>query len=77
MIGKHPGPCPATLTDVNAQRQVRCVQCGNTGVIVAQATDPETRLPRWRYTCLDCRIAWWVDQHGGTAKDYERREPPF
>ncbi|MGX2995284.1 hypothetical protein JNUCC64_13475 [Streptomyces sp. JNUCC 64] len=60
---------------MNAQKPVRCVQCGRTCVILAQAADPETRLPRWRYTCLDCRIAWWVDQHGGAATDYERRDP--
>ncbi|MFG2639112.1 hypothetical protein ACGFX8_36485 [Streptomyces sp. NPDC048362] len=63
------------MSDIPKNLPVRCIQCDDIHVITSQERDPETGLPRWRYTCLDCAIAWWVDQHGGTLGDYERRDP--
>lgn len=55
---------------------VRCVRCVGIHVITTKATDPETGELRWRYRCLDCAVAWWVDDHGGAADDYVRRNRP-
>ncbi|MFI6347527.1 hypothetical protein [Streptomyces sp. NPDC050560] len=57
---------------MSLRRPVQCIKCRDTHVVVAQAPDKETGLPRWRYTCLDCRIAWWVDQHG----EWTQEGPP-
>ncbi|MDT0417266.1 MULTISPECIES: hypothetical protein [unclassified Streptomyces] len=51
---------------------VRCVKCADTHVILTKTGSPGRggEVPRWRYTCLDCRVAWWVDEHGGALDDY-------
>ncbi|MGW1195322.1 hypothetical protein ACWD4B_05610 [Streptomyces sp. NPDC002536] len=49
---------------------VRCVKCQGTGVILTKAKHPDTGDDQWRLTCLDCRIAWPQDQHGGSADEY-------
>lgn len=62
------------------QFPVRCVKCADTHVILTKTKAPTGTSPafgqgdphglRWRYTCLDCRVAWWVDEHGGGLDDY-------
>lgn len=49
---------------------VQCVKCKDTGVILTKATHPITGEAQWRFTCLDCRIAWPMDQHGGSPDEY-------
>ncbi|OON73981.1 hypothetical protein [Streptomyces tsukubensis] len=49
---------------------VRCIKCGDTHVVLTKTKEPSDGPLRWRYTCLDCRVAWWVDEHGGTSEDY-------
>ncbi|MFE9247382.1 hypothetical protein [Streptomyces sp. NPDC007088] len=61
------------------QFPVRCVKCADTHVILTKTKAPAPSYAgqpgsadglRWRYTCLDCRVAWWVDEHGGGLDDY-------
>lgn len=54
---------------------VQCVQCEDTHVILTKGTHPDTYEPFWRLTCLDCRVAWDMDDHGGSPEDWERRYP--
>lgn len=56
-----------------SNRPVECVKCASTAVILTKETHPQTYEPFWRYTCLDCKVAWPQDQHGGAPEDYERR----
>ncbi|RSS33281.1 hypothetical protein EF906_32200 [Streptomyces sp. WAC08241] len=51
------------MSETTQKPPVRCVKCAGTGVILSKAADTTTRLPRWRYRCLDCAVAWWVDEH--------------
>lgn len=53
---------------------VQCLKCQGTGVILSQARDAIRDELRWRYRCLDCAIAWWVDEHGGDYEEYMPRE---
>ncbi|EGJ78286.1 hypothetical protein STTU_5498 [Streptomyces sp. Tu6071] len=48
------------------------MKCADTHVILTKTGSPGRggEVPRWRYTCLDCRVAWWVDEHGGALDDY-------
>lgn len=55
---------------------LRCLKCGDIHVVMSQARDPIADGLRWRYTCLDCRIAWWCDEHGGEIDEYLPREYP-
>ncbi|MGW7517409.1 hypothetical protein ACWGJ2_17645 [Streptomyces sp. NPDC054796] len=54
---------------------VECVQCQGIAIVLSQAVDPRTGIYRWRYTCLDCRVAWWQDDHGGYSDEYVERWP--
>ncbi|MFF4605820.1 hypothetical protein ACFY12_24150 [Streptomyces sp. NPDC001339] len=50
---------------------VRCVKCFEANVILSEARHPDTGEMFWRFTCLDCRVAWPQDQHGGAPHEYE------
>ncbi|GAU70499.1 hypothetical protein SSP35_19_01370 [Streptomyces sp. NBRC 110611] len=52
------------------QPPVRCIKCGGISIILSEARHPDTGYFFWRFTCLDCRIAWPQDQHGGALDDY-------
>ncbi|MFJ2115760.1 hypothetical protein ACIOEX_28390 [Streptomyces sp. NPDC087850] len=39
-------------------------------MILSQAKHPESGEWQWRLTCLDCRVAWPQDQHGGSPDEY-------
>ncbi|MFJ5103082.1 hypothetical protein [Streptomyces sp. NPDC088554] len=49
---------------------VQCIKCRDTAVILSQAKHPESGEWQWRLTCLDCRVAWPQDQHGGSPDEY-------
>lgn len=53
-----------------ANPPVRCVKCQRIGVILTKAKHPGTAEMQWRLTCIDCRIAWPQDQHGGSPDEY-------
>ncbi|MEV7674997.1 hypothetical protein [Streptomyces sp. NPDC088752] len=61
------------MSEPTRKPPVRCVKCGDTGVILSRPVDESTKRPRWRYRCLgaDCAVAWWVDEH-----EYWRNNPP-
>ncbi|MEW2525758.1 hypothetical protein [Streptomyces sp. NPDC047071] len=48
----------------------RCIKCGDVHLILSQAVNPRTGEVEYRFTCLDCRVAWPQDQHGGAPDDY-------
>ncbi|MFF3768174.1 hypothetical protein ACFYYR_29395 [Streptomyces sp. NPDC001922] len=39
-------------------------------MILSKAKHPDTGVLFWRLTCLDCRVAWPQDQHGGNPDEY-------
>lgn len=49
---------------------VQCIKCKGSSVILTQAMHPERKEMQWRLTCLDCRVAWPLDQHGGAPDEY-------
>ncbi|MFE0043702.1 hypothetical protein [Streptomyces albireticuli] len=49
---------------------VRCVKCKGVTVITTHARNPRTESGEWRLTCLECRVAWPMDQHGGEPDEY-------
>ncbi len=49
---------------------VRCVKDQSQAVILAKVWDTRVDDHRWRYRCLDCGSAWWVEEHGGSADEY-------
>ncbi|MBZ4321602.1 hypothetical protein [Streptomyces huiliensis] len=49
---------------------VLCVKCHGISVILTKAQHPATGEYQWRFTCLDCRIAWPQEQHGGSPDEY-------
>ncbi|TXS35265.1 hypothetical protein [Streptomyces sp. t39] len=49
---------------------VRCLKCLSQAVIMSKAHDARRDELRWRYRCLDCGVAWWVDEHGGHPDEY-------
>ncbi len=50
---------------------VKCVKCQNPDkVITTKAMNPRTGEEEWRLTCLGCRVAWPMDQHGGEPDEY-------
>ncbi len=49
---------------------VKCIKCWGTSVILSKAKHPDTGVLFWRLTCLDCRVAWPQDQHGGNPDEY-------
>ncbi|MFG3281617.1 hypothetical protein [Streptomyces sp. NPDC048111] len=48
----------------------QCIKCKGTAVVLTKAAHPETGELQWRLTCLDCRVAWPQDQHGGHPDEY-------
>ncbi|MFI6700334.1 hypothetical protein ACIBJC_15375 [Streptomyces sp. NPDC050509] len=53
-----------------SQKPVQCIKCKGTAVILSRALHPGSGEVQWRLTCLDCRIAWPQDQHGGEPDEY-------
>ncbi|MEC4015105.1 hypothetical protein [Streptomyces sp. H27-D2] len=47
-----------------------CIKCKGTALILSKALHPDRGESQWRLTCLDCRVAWPQDQHGGDADEY-------
>ncbi|MEO3978681.1 hypothetical protein [Streptomyces sp. CAU 1734] len=50
--------------------RVQCIKCRGTAVILSCALNPHAGRMEYRLTCLDCRIAWPQDQHGGALDEY-------
>ncbi|EME98577.1 hypothetical protein J7W19_12645 [Streptomyces mobaraensis NBRC 13819 = DSM 40847] len=49
---------------------VQCVKCRGIHVILNKALHPQLMQDQWRFTCLDCRVAWPQEQHGGEPDEY-------
>lgn len=52
------------------KQPVQCVQCQSIAVVLSQAKHPKTKRMHWRFTCLDCRVAWDQEEHGGSPDEY-------
>lgn len=59
---------------MGSNRPVECLKCSGTAVVLTKTRDAVRDALRYRYTCLDCAIAWWVDEHGGDYEEYQPRE---